>query len=155
MGTEVEHKFLVRDDSWQRDSAQQTRIVQGYLARDGRATVRVRIRGQHGFLTIKGPSVGVSRSEFEYEIPLLDAEQMLTELSAGPTIEKTRHLVNVGNHTWEVDVFAGANAPLVLAEVELTEAGEPFECPPWAGEDVSADPRYFNSNLAQCPYGTW
>lgn len=155
MGTEIEHKFLVVDDSWRRDVSRSTRVVQGYLSREGAATVRVRIKGVHGFLTIKGPTVGVSRSEYEYEIPVVDAEEMLAELAEGPVIEKVRHDVHVGNHTWEVDEFTGANAPLVLAEVELGTALEVFARPPWAGEDVSDDSRYFNSNLALHPYPDW
>ena len=152
MGTEVEHKFLVVDDSWRDAVASATHIVQGYLARAGKATVRVRVKGERAFLTVKGPTRGVVRAEFEYEIPPGDAQQMLAELADGPVIDKVRHEVPVGAHVWEVDVFAGDNAPLVLAEVELAHADEPFEVPAWAGADVSDDPRYFNANLALSPY---
>lgn len=155
MGVEVEHKFLVVSDEWRAAATGATRIVQGYLARTPLATVRVRVRGERGFVTIKGPSSGVSRSEYEYEIPVADATSMLEQLAEGPVIDKVRHLVPVGRHTWEVDVFAGANAPLVLAEVELAEAGEPFELPSWAGTDVSDDARYYNANLARAPYSGW
>ena len=155
MGTEVEHKFLVIDESWRDAVTESTHIVQGYLARAGRVTVRARLKGARAFLTIKGPSEGTSRAEFEYEIPAADAQAMLDELADGPVIDKVRHLVPVGDHVWEVDVFAGENAPLVMAEVELASPDEAFEVPAWAGADVSHDARYFNANLAVEPYSRW
>jgi adenylate cyclase len=155
MGIEVERKFLVSDESWRDGVTSSTRIVQGYIAQTGSATVRVRVKGDRGFLTIKGSSVGVSRSEFEYEVPVADALAMLDELAQGPVIDKVRHLVPVGGHVWEVDVFAGENAPLVMAEVELADSQEPFDRPDWAGVEVSDDQRYFNVNLARSPYSTW
>lgn len=155
MGIEVERKFLVETDQWQAAATSSTRIVQGYLARTDTTTVRVRIRGERAFLTIKGKATGIARSEFEYEIPTEDAMAMLDELSAGPLIDKVRHLVPVADHVWEVDVFAGANAPLVLAEVELSASDEQFQRPDWVGEDVSHDSRYYNVNLACAPYGSW
>lgn len=155
MAVEVERKFLVNDDSWRESATSSTRIVQGYLAQTEVATVRVRVRADTGYLTIKGATVGVSRSEYEYEIPVDDALAMLEELARGPVIDKVRHLVPVGSHVWEVDVFAGANAPLVMAEVELAHAGQQFELPRWAGAEVSDDMRFFNVNLARSPYSTW
>ena len=155
MGVEVERKFLVSGQSWRAGVTSSTRIVQGYLAQTPSTTVRVRVRGERGYLTIKGASVGITRSEFEYEIPVGDALTMLAELALEPAIDKVRHLVPVGQHTWEVDVFSGANAPLVMAEVELASADESFVHPPWAGDEVSDDPRYFNVNLAREPYSTW
>lgn len=155
MGVEVERKFLVSDDSWRDGVTTSTRIVQGYIAQTPSATVRVRVKGDKGFLTVKGLSVGVSRSEFEYEVPVPDALAMLAELAQGPVIDKVRHLVPVGGHVWEVDVFAGDNTPLIMAEVELASADEPFERPGWAGLEVSDDQRYFNVNLARSPYSTW
>ena len=155
MGVEVERKFLVVDDSWRSAVTSQTRIVQGYIAQTGTATVRVRVRGERGFLTLKGNSVGIARSEFEYEVPVQDALEMLDELAQGSAIDKVRHLVTVGGHVWEVDVFAGENAPLVMAEVELANADEDFDRPDWAGQDVSDDARYFNVNLARDPYSHW
>jgi adenylate cyclase len=155
MGVEVERKFLVADETWRDEVTSATRIVQGYLAQTSTATVRVRVRGDVGFLTIKGVSVGIARSEFEYEIPVADALAMLAELALGPVIDKVRHLVPVGSHVWEVDVFAGENAPLVMAEVELADAEESFVRPSWAGAEVSDDPRYLNVNLARTPYATW
>lgn len=155
MGIEVERKFLVVDDSWRESATSATRIVQGYLAQTDQATVRVRVKGEKGFLTVKGVSVGISRSEFEYEIPVSDALAMLDELAQGPVIDKVRHLVPVGAHVWEVDVFAGDNAPLVMAEVELADSEQAFVRPGWAGAEVSDDQRYFNVNLARTPYSTW
>ena len=155
MGVEVERKFLVEGDLWRAEVTSATRIVQGYLAQTDTATVRVRVRGDIGYLTVKGASVGISRSEFEYEIPADDALAMLAELAQGPVIDKVRHLVPVGAHIWEVDVFAGANAPLVMAEVELAAADEQFLRPSWAATEVSDDPRYFNVNLSRQPYSTW
>ncbi len=155
MGIEVERKFLVVGDAWRADVTSATRIVQGYLAQTDTATVRVRVRGDRGYLTIKGSSVGIARSEFEYEIPVPDALGMLDTLAQGPVIDKVRHLVPVGRHIWEVDVFAGANAPLVMAEVELAEAAEEYVTPAWADQEVSQDARYFNVNLARAPYSAW
>ena len=155
MGVEVERKFLVRDESWRADVTTATRIVQGYVAQTATTTVRVRVRGDRGFLTLKGVSTGIARSEFEYEVPVDDALAMLDELAQGPVIDKVRHLVPVGAHTWEVDVFAGDNAPLVMAEVELADSEEAFELPAWAGAEVSDDQRYFNVNLARTPYSSW
>lgn len=155
MGVEVERKFLVADDSWRDSVTSATRIVQGYIAQTEVATVRVRVRADTGYLTIKGATVGVARSEYEYPIPVDDALAMLAELANGPVIDKVRHLVPVGSHVWEVDVFAGANAPLVMAEVELSGAEEEFVLPAWAGTEVSEDMRYFNVNLAREPYSAW
>ena len=155
MGVEVERKFLVVGDAWREQVASSTRIVQGYLVRTGPVTVRARVRGERAYLTIKGVTRGISRAEYEYEIPTEDALAMIEDLADGPAVDKVRHLVPVGGHTWEVDVFAGANAPLVMAEVELASPDEPFEQPEWAVRDVSDDARYYNANLAAQPYSTW
>ncbi|MCU0301411.1 MAG: CYTH domain-containing protein [Candidatus Nanopelagicales bacterium] len=160
MGMEVERKFIVDSDAWREHVTDAVHIVQGYLtqpgnAQPGMATVRVRTKGDRAFLTIKGPSRGIARTEFEYEIPVADARSMLDELAQGPVVDKVRHLVPVGDHVWEVDVFAGANAPLVMAEVELAGPAEPFAMPAWAGRDVSDDPRFYNANLSRVPYSTW
>jgi len=154
MGVEIERKYLVEGDSWRGQIVSATRIVQGYLAR-GDVTVRARIRGDRAYLTVKGRSQGIARSEFEYEIPVADAETMLAELADGPVVEKTRNLVEVGGHTWELDVFAGANEGLVMAEIELADADEQFDLPQWAGAEVSDDPRYYNVNLAREPFSQW
>jgi adenylate cyclase len=153
MGTEIERKFLVRDPSVVAGSAG-TRFRQGYLSRDPERTVRVRRAGDRAWLTIKGRSRGASRDEFEYEIPPQDAEQLLA-LCPNPLIEKTRHLVDVDGATWEVDVFEGDNAGLVIAEIELGAVDAPVTIPDWAGPEVTEDPRYYNANLAARPFGTW
>lgn len=155
MGVEIERKFLVSGDSWRDHVEETTRIMQGYLSDGDTATVRVRVKGDRGFVTIKGRSQGVSRSEFEYEIPVADASAMLAELASGPVIDKVRHIIEVGRHRWELDVFAGDNEGLVMAEIELADEAEEFELPDWAGQEVSDDARYYNVNLARSPYGSW
>lgn len=155
MGTEIEHKFLLRDERWRQQTTRSVRMRQGYLTSDERCSVRVRVAGDHGFLNVKSGTLGIQRSEYEYPIPLAEAEEILDTLCEKPVLEKTRHYVPVGEHCWEVDEFAGANAGLIVAEVELSHPDEPFERPDWAGLDVSGDPRYYNSRLARQPYSTW
>lgn len=155
---EIERKFLVRDLSW-REGAEGQRIRQGYIARgessEGSTTVRVRTRGDKGFLTVKADKDASSRWEFEYEIPADDANRMLELLSLKPPIDKVRYKVDVDGLTWEVDVFEGANAGLVLAEVELTRPDQPFTLPDWAGAEVTGDPRFFNAYLSEKPFTKW
>ncbi len=155
MAVEIERKFLVVDDSWRQHVRSQTRIVQGYLAHTQTTTVRVRIKGEAAYLTIKGTSSGISRSEYEYPIPVTDAEAMLAEMASGPVIDKVRHFIDVGGLTWELDVFAGDNAGLVMAEVELSDDAQSFTLPDWAGLEVSGDDRYYNVNLAAHPFREW
>lgn len=155
MATEIERKFLVIDDTWRAAVESEERVVQGYLAAGRQATVRVRIIGEAAFLTIKGRTRGISRSEYEYAIPRTDAEAMLQELTLSPPIDKTRYRVRCGDHVWDLDRFHGANAGLVMAEVELARADEPFRMPAWAGREVSGDPRYYNVNLARDPFTRW
>jgi adenylate cyclase len=155
MGIEIERKFLVKNDAWRGQVESQVHIMQGYLANNAGLTVRARVKGERAYLTIKGPTQGVSRAEYEYEIPVEDAETMLRELAISPPIDKVRHKIRVGDHVWELDVFAGENAGLVMAEVELESEDETFVLPDWAGEDVSADPRYYNVNLARNPFKHW
>ncbi len=155
MGVEIERKFLVVGEGWRDQVEDETRLVQGYLTEDARTTVRVRIHGETARLTLKGASRGISRLEFEYPIPVEDAETLLRELAVSPLVEKTRYRVPHAGHVWELDVFAGANAGLVLAELELTTVDEAFERPDWLGAEVSDDPRYFNVNLARHPYRDW
>lgn len=128
---------------------------QGYLCADGQRTVRVRVAGDRAWITIKGPSEGLRRSEFEYEIPRRDAAFMLDRLCALPLIEKTRWTLRMGSHTWEIDEFGGANAGLVVAEIELAHEDEEFAAPPWLGREVTGDGRYSNAALARRPYSTW
>jgi CYTH domain-containing protein len=153
---EIERKFLVKSDAY-RAQGTSTHTRQGYVRTAGTATVRVRIAGGRGYLTLKGPSApgGLTRSEFEYEIPVEDARALLDTLCERPQIEKLRWRVPAGAHTWEVDEFLGENAGLVVAEIELSAEDEPFERPAWLGEEVTADPRYRNSALARRPFGTW
>jgi adenylate cyclase len=155
MATEIERKFLVNGDSWRDAVLSQERIMQGYLANNQNATVRVRVKGEHAFLTIKGAAQGISRAEYEYPIPVSDAEAMLAELSVSSPIDKVRHRVRQGDQVWELDVFAGDNAGLVMAELELEHEDQPFDLPDWAGTEVSDDPRYYNVNLARHPYKHW
>ncbi len=154
MGVEIERKFLLRNEDWKRYSDAGTIIKQGYLSTDKERTVRVRICGSTGFITVKGKTQGASRLEFEYEIPLEDAEALL-RLCVKTTIEKTRYLVQIQQHTWEIDVFAGQNKGLVLAEIELTSENEIFVKPDWLGDEVTEDHRYFNSYLSEWPFLRW
>jgi adenylate cyclase len=155
MPVEIERKFLVKDDSWRAQVESESHIMQGYIAETPAVTVRVRVKGDRAFLTIKGATKGLSRSEFEYPIPVEDAVQILDELAVSPAIDKVRYGVRAGNHVWDLDVFAGENAGLVLAEVELSTEDDTFEMPDWAGKEVSGDPRYYNVNLARAPFQSW
>lgn len=152
MAVEIERKFRVTGDAWRNDSGVLYR--QGYLNRDKLRTVRIRIAGSAAFLTIKGKSTGATRAEFEYPVPMDDAQALLA-LCDGPLIEKTRYIVLHAGHRWEVDEFAGDNAGLVVAELELSAEDEAFERPAWLGPEVTQDARYFNSNLATQPFCTW
>ncbi|MGB5349282.1 MAG: CYTH domain-containing protein [Polyangiales bacterium] len=154
MPVEIERKFLIAGDGW-REKAVGTAYRQGFLSTEPERTVRVRLAGSNGSITIKGKTVGARREEFEYEIPFEHAQQMLDTLCKRPLIEKVRYTLPVGRHIWEIDVFEGDNAGLVVAEIELASENEAFEKPDWAGEEVTGDPRYFNSNLVAAPYRTW
>jgi adenylate cyclase len=152
MAVEIERKYLVMGQPWLEVPGVVYR--QGYLNRDKTRTVRVRVAGEAAFLTIKGVNVGATRAEFEYPIPLADAEALLA-LCDGPLIEKTRYLLDHAGTRWELDVFAGDNAGLVVAEVELASEDQAFAKPDWLGDEVTQDARYFNSNLAVHPYCRW
>jgi adenylate cyclase len=154
VATEIERKFLVKGDGW-RDVGEATTFRQGYLSTDKNRTVRVRVAGQQGTITIKGITVGAQRSEFEYPIPLTDASAMLDELCVRPLIEKTRHVVDVEGSTWEVDEFAGVNRGLIVAEVEIGDVDQEIVLPEWIGAEVTDDPRYFNANLIAHPFSEW
>jgi adenylate cyclase len=155
MAIEIERKFLLRDESW-RDSANEgTPFRQGYLIGAERASVRVRIEGDQANINIKSATLGIHRQEYEYPIPLQEAEELLDTLCELPQISKTRYLVPYGDHTWEIDVFDGDNAGLVVAEVELNAEDEVFARPPWIGEEVSGDTRYYNVCLVKHPYKDW
>lgn len=146
MSLEIEHKYIVVSDAYKSDVISVTNIEQGYLSRTPERTVRVRIVGEKGYLTIKGKNVGDTRLEFEYEIPVSDACEMLS-LCDGCVIKKTRYIVNYAGFRWEVDEFHGDLAPLVLAEIELTDSSQDYPLPTFVGEDVTNNPMYYNSNL--------
>ncbi len=153
MGVEIERKFLVRDASVL-DGDQGIPYRQGYLSTDVDRTVRIRRAGQHAYVTIKGRSHGATRAEFEYEIPLDDADALLA-LCLPPVIEKVRHRVDHAGLVWEVDVFGGANDGLVVAEVELPSEDTVVDLPSWVGDEVTGDPRYYNANLIAHPFRDW
>jgi adenylate cyclase len=152
MPVEIERKFLVVSDGWRQSVAGQ-RFCQGYLAGGHDVTVRIRRAGPKAYVTIKGKAIGPARPEYEYEIPVDEAEELLQGLCRRPLIEKIRHEVGHVGHLWHVDEFRGSNTGLVLAEVELHHAEEAFVRPPWVGEEVTFDPRYRNSALAESPMG--
>ncbi len=154
MAQEIEKMFLVKGDAW-KALATGKLYRQGYLSSVKERTVRVRIAGDKGFLTIKGVNTGVTRTEFEYPIPVEEAAAMLDGLCEKPLVEKTRYAVPLDGYTWEIDEFHGDNDGLVVAEVELSSADEKPPLPGWVGEEVSSDPRYFNSNLVKKPFKTW
>lgn len=147
MAKEIERKFLVTDSSYEALASKSVRIMQGYLCRRPESTVRVRIAGSNAWLTVKGRNHGIIRDEWEYPIPADDARAMLEKCADGNVIEKTRFFVPFGNRQWEIDRFGGRLEGLTLAEVELPSAECPVELPPFVGEEVSGDPRYYNSNL--------
>ncbi len=153
MGTEIERKFLTRGVGWRQGGGVYCR--QGYLCRDPERTVRVRVMGGKGFLTIKGKSAGAAREEHEYEIPLTEAEAILDSLTIRPLIEKRRYIIPHDGLIWEVDEFFGDNAGLVIAELELEREDQPFAKPGWAGEEVTRDPRYYNASLVDYPFKAW
>ena len=153
---EIERKFLVTNDDFKQQAFRQNRIKQGYLSAVPERTVRVRIKGDRGFMTVKGVSnaTGMSRFEWEKEISVEDANQLLLLCERG-VIDKTRFEVKKGNHIYEIDEFYGENEGLVMAEIELSSEKEPFEKPEWLGDEVTTDPRYYNSYLSTNPYTNW
>ena len=154
MAKEIERKFLVIGNKW-RELANGTHYRQGYLNSIKERTVRIRTINDKAYLTVKGPTVGVTRMEFEYEIPYNDCVEMLDNLAEKPIIEKTRYKIKADDLVWEIDEFFGVNEGLIVAEVELQSEEQKFEKPEWIGEEISGDPRYFNSNLVNNPYTTW
>lgn len=154
MAKEIERKFLVIGDDWRR-LAEGTMYRQGYLNSVKERTVRIRTVGERAFLTVKGITVGSTRVEYEYEIPVADCNAMLDGLAEQPIIEKKRYRIPFGGLVWEVDEFFGENLGLIVAEVELTSEDQAFDKPAWVGAEVGHDPRYFNSNLIAHPYSQW
>jgi len=153
---EIERKFLILSDKYKSEAFKKTRIVQGFLNTHKERTVRIRIKGEQAFITVKGisNSEGTTRLEWEKEIPISEAEQLL-ELCEPNLIEKTRFEVKVENHIFEVDEFYGENEGLIIAEVELTSENETFKKPTWLGKEVTGDVRYYNSQLSKKPYRNW
>jgi adenylate cyclase len=154
VGVEIERKFLLVGDAW-RELAAPSLLRQGYLNADPERTVRVRIEGQGAWLTIKSKNVGAARGEWEYPIPLAEAAELLDRVCARPLIEKYRRRIAYRGHTWEGDEFLGENAGLAVAEIELSSEGEAFARPAWIGEEVTGDPRYYNSSLIRLPFSQW
>jgi adenylate cyclase len=155
---EIEHKFLLKNDDWKATASEGIRYQQGYISTTNHTAVRIRIAGDKGYLTLKGPrggKKGISCAEFEYEIPVTDAESIIVELVDSPVIDKIRYLVTHQGKTWEVDIFSGDNAGLEVAEIELNSEYEQFELPSWVGLCVSEDSRYSNYSLAQVPFKDW
>jgi adenylate cyclase len=160
MATEIERKFLVTGDAWRDQADQGVRYRQGYLTSlapggETKVSIRVRTQGNAAYLNIKSATLGIRRQEFEYPIPAADAKAMLEKLYVGAVVEKTRYHVTFQEHVWEIDVFHGDNAGLIVAELELSDEQEIFTRPAWLGDEVSEDTRYYNVCLAQHPYKDW
>jgi adenylate cyclase len=154
VAVEIERKFLVVSEDWRAGARDPKPMVQGYLGGD-RCAVRVRIAGERAWLSLKSATLDIARLEFEYAVPLADARQMLQAFASGPVVAKTRYHVPAGSLTWEVDVFEGENAGLVLAEIELPRVDADIPRPPWLGREVSGDARFLNINLARRPWRQW
>jgi len=155
MATEIERKFLVLNDDWRAIVESDMQIIQAYLASNEFSSTRIRIQGDKANINIKSATLGITRTEFEYAIPVDDAQLMIDNLCIKPVIEKTRYIVKHMQHRWEIDVFSGDNKGLIVAEIELSSPDETFEKPSWIGEEVSNDPRYYNVCLVKKPYKTW
>jgi adenylate cyclase len=155
MAIEIEHKFLLASNGWREFISHSVIYKQGYLSSQATSSIRVRISDKQAWLNIKSATIGTQRSEYEYEIPLADAHEILENLCLKPVIEKTRHFVKHENHLWEIDEFDGENAGLIVAEIELNALNEAFEKPDWIGAEVTQDVRYYNNNLAKNPYSAW
>jgi adenylate cyclase len=155
MGVEIERKFRLINDSWRERVREKTLLRQGYIANTRRASVRVRLAGEAGWLSVKSMTPGLSRAEYEAAIPAVDANEMLDRLCEGPLIEKWRHIVVYQGSEWEIDEFLGENAGLVIAELELDAEDAVFARPPWLGVEVTHDERYYNFRLSEQPYRRW
>lgn len=155
MAIEIERKFLLKNQQWRDVAGEGCLIRQGYLSDQPERTVRVRLSGEQAWLTIKGKTQGIARLELEYSIPVADAMQLLDQLCLKPLIEKYRYQIAQGDLVWEIDEFLGDNSGLLVAEIELTSANQVFDRPAWLGDEVSDDPRYFNSKLIREPFLSW
>lgn len=155
MAIEVEHKFLLANDNWRALTSDSVAYRQGYLSSEANSSIRIRISDTQAWLNIKSATIGNQRHEYEYAIPLSDANEMLDTLCRKPLIEKVRHFVKYDKHLWEIDEFKGANEGLIIAEVELSSTQETFSRPDWLGQEVTYDLRYYNNNLSRYPFTTW
>jgi len=155
MALEIERKFLVRGDAWRAAARSRSLLRQGYLANTARASIRVRLDGEQGWLSVKAMTPGRARAEYEAPIAAVDAQDMLARLCESPLIEKWRHIVPHDGNRWEIDEFLGDNAGLVIAELELDSEQQEFALPEWLGREVTEEPRYYNFRLAQQPFGRW
>lgn len=155
MATEIERKFLIINDDWRKDADEGIYMIQGYMGSNEKSSIRIRINGNSANLNIKSKTIGIQRSEYDYPLSIDEAREMLESLCDRPFIEKTRFHVMHDGHEWEIDVFAGDNEGLIVAELELDSADAKFTLPDWIGEDVSDDPRYYNICLVTHPYKDW
>ena len=155
MPIEIERKFLIANTDWRNEVIRSSRIRQGYLGKLDKASVRIRVQGDKANINVKSATLDIRRMEYEYEIPLDEAIEMLDQLCAQPQIDKTRFIVEHGRHVWEIDEFYGDNEGLLVAEVELGSEDEVFEKPSWLGDEVTEDPRYYNVNLIKHPFKQW
>lgn len=155
MAIEIEHKFLLINDDWRQLVTESMKYKQGYLSSEKTTSIRVRICNDKAWLNIKSATIGNFRHEYEYEIPHQDAEEIINNLCRKPLIEKTRHLIPIDQHVWEIDEFEGENEGLIVAEIELQEADQTFIKPSWLGQEVTHDLRYYNNNLSTHPFTKW
>ena len=155
MPVEIERKFLLSSNTWRELVDAQYRIRQGYMGEIDKASVRIRVQGDKANINIKSATLSMRRMEYEYDIPLNEAEEMLEQLCKQPQVDKTRFIVEQGKHKWEIDEFYGDNQGLIVAEIELNYENETFEKPEWIGEEVTEDPRYYNVNLIKNPFKNW
>lgn len=155
MAIEIERKFLLANDSWRTAVFKSINYRQGYLNSDANSSVRIRVSDDTAKINIKSATIGSQRSEYEYDIPAEDAHELLSTLCHQPLVEKVRHLVSIGKHTWEIDEFSGDNQGLIVAEIELSAVDEDFTKPDWVGLDVTEELRYYNNQLSKYPYSKW
>ena len=155
MGTEIERKFLIKNDTWRNSATAGVKYIQGYFTTNERCSIRVRIEGDEAAINIKSATIDITRSEYNYPLPVKDAREMLDNLCEKPLIEKTRYHLEYDGHVWDIDEFSGENQGLVIAEIELEKTDEKFTRPGWLGKEVSDDPRYYNVCLINNPYKNW
>lgn len=155
MAIEIERKFLLANENWRPLVTKSINYRQGYLNSDEHSSVRIRVSDESAKINIKSATIGAQRHEYEYDIPAEDAHELLNTLCHKPLVEKTRHIVVIQQHTWEIDEFAGENQGLCVAEIELSSTEEQFVKPDWAGEEVTEDIRYYNNQLAKHPFNSW